>query len=73
MVDVLRYRAEDAAEPVTEWLNNLRDRQDCGLARVGLKRKILATVTRSARALSNCGNMWAQATASIWVVMADRS
>jgi len=38
MVDVLRYQAEDATEPVTEWLNNLRDRQAQARLRVRLRR-----------------------------------
>ena len=38
MVEVLRYQAEDATEPVTEWLNNLRDRQAQARLRVRLRR-----------------------------------
>ena len=38
MVDVLRYQAEDATEPITEWLNNLRDRQAQARLRVRLRR-----------------------------------
>ena len=38
MVEVLRYQAEDAAEPVTEWLNNLRDKQAQARLRVRLRR-----------------------------------
>ena len=38
MVYVLRYQAEDATEPVTEWLNNLRDRQAQARLRVRLRR-----------------------------------
>jgi putative addiction module killer protein len=38
MVDVLRYQAEDATEPFTEWLNNLRDRQAQARLRVRLRR-----------------------------------
>ena len=38
MVHVLRYQAEDTTEPVTEWLNNLRDRQAQARLRVRLRR-----------------------------------
>lgn len=38
MIDVLRYQAEDATEPVTEWLNNLRDKQAQARLRVRLRR-----------------------------------
>ncbi len=38
MIDVLRYQAEDATEPVTEWLNNLRDKQAQAKLRVRLRR-----------------------------------
>ena len=38
MVHVLRYQAEDRTEPVTEWLNNLRDRQAQARLRVRLRR-----------------------------------
>ena len=38
MIDVLRYQAEDAAEPVTEWLNQLRDRQTQARLRIRLRR-----------------------------------
>lgn len=38
MIDVLRYQADDATEPVTEWLNNLRDKQAQARLRVRLRR-----------------------------------
>ena len=38
MIDVLRYQAEDATEPVTEWLNQLRDRQTQARLRIRLRR-----------------------------------
>lgn len=38
MIDVLRYQAEDATEPVSEWLNNLRDKQAQARLRVRLRR-----------------------------------
>ena len=43
MVEVLRYQAEDATEPVTEWLNNLRDRQAQARLRVRLRRLEVGT------------------------------
>ena len=38
MIDVLRYQADDATELVTEWLNNLRDKQAQARLRVRLRR-----------------------------------
>ena len=38
MIRVLRYQAEDTTEPVTEWLNNLRDRHAQARLRVRLRR-----------------------------------
>ncbi len=38
MIDVLRYQAEDATEPFTEWLHKLRDKQAQARLRVRLRR-----------------------------------
>jgi putative addiction module killer protein len=38
MIELLRYQAEDETEPVTEWLNGLRDKQAQARLRVRLRR-----------------------------------
>ncbi|MFM2275223.1 MAG: hypothetical protein RL211_1095 [Pseudomonadota bacterium] len=38
MIELLRYQAEDETEPVTEWLNSLRDKQAQARLRVRLRR-----------------------------------
>lgn len=38
MVELLRYQSEDETEPVTEWLNGLRDKQAQAKLRVRLRR-----------------------------------
>ena len=38
MIELLRYQAEDKTEPVTEWLNSLRDKQAQARLRVRLRR-----------------------------------
>ena len=38
MIEVLRYQAEDATEPVSEWLNRLRDKPAQARLRIRLRR-----------------------------------
>ena len=38
MIEVFRYQAADGAEPVTDWLQSLRDKQAQAKIRVRLKR-----------------------------------
>jgi putative addiction module killer protein len=38
MIEVLRYQAEDGTEPLTDWLQSLRDKQAQAKIRVRLKR-----------------------------------
>lgn len=38
MTDVFRYQTEDGKEPLTEWLNSLRDKRTQAKLRVRLKR-----------------------------------
>jgi putative addiction module killer protein len=38
MIEVLRYQAADGQEPVTEWLQSLRDKQAQAKVRMRLKR-----------------------------------
>lgn len=38
MIELLRYQSEDETEPVTEWLNGLRDKQAQARLRVRLRR-----------------------------------
>ena len=38
MIELLRYQLEDETEPVTEWLNGLRDKQAQARLRVRLRR-----------------------------------
>ncbi len=38
MIEIFRYQAEDGKEPVTEWLNGLRDKRSQAKLRVRLKR-----------------------------------
>ena len=38
MIEVFRYQAEDGAEPVTEWLQGLRDKRAQAKLRVRIKR-----------------------------------
>ena len=38
MIEVFRYQADDGAEPVTDWLQSLRDKQAQAKVRIRLKR-----------------------------------
>lgn len=38
MIEVFRYQAEDGIEPVTDWLQSLRDKQAQAKIRIRLKR-----------------------------------
>ena len=38
MIELLRYQTEDETEPVTEWLNGLRDKQAQAKLRIRLRR-----------------------------------
>lgn len=38
MIEVLRYQTKDGKEPLTEWLQSLRDKQAQAKIRVHLKR-----------------------------------
>jgi len=38
MIEVLRYQAADGAEPVTDWLKSIRDKQAQAKLRIRLKR-----------------------------------
>jgi hypothetical protein len=66
MLEVFRYQAADGTEPVTDWLQSLRDKQAQAKLRIRLKRLEAgssATVNRSATACWNCGSTWARAIA----------
>lgn len=38
MIEAFRYQTEDGAEPVTEWLHSMRDKQAQAKVRIRLKR-----------------------------------
>jgi hypothetical protein len=68
MIEIFRYVTESGREPVTEWLQSLKDKQAQAKIRVRLKRLeagMFGDCEPAATACSSCASIWVRDTGCI--------